>query len=93
VAEAEGAHFRDVDGIEYVDFLPGRHRGDDRAPRSAPTVRTVREEVGRGHHDAPTEDSIVVGEELRRRFGLRRRAVHLLPPPTPTGTSSVTPAT
>jgi glutamate-1-semialdehyde 2,1-aminomutase len=70
VAEAEGAHFRDVDGIEYVDFCLG-DTGAMTGHSPAPTVRTVREEVGRGITTMlPTEDSIVVGEELSRRFGL-----------------------
>ena len=36
-----------------------------------PTVATVREQVGRGITAMlPTEDAVVVAEELRRRFGL-----------------------
>ena len=67
VAEASGAHFVDVDGIEYVDFCLGDtgamsgHRtfeslGDLRPARQGLTTML------------PTEDAIWVGEELRRRF-------------------------
>jgi glutamate-1-semialdehyde 2,1-aminomutase len=70
VAEASGAHFRDVDGIEYVDFCLG-DTGAMTGHSPEPTVRTVREEVGRGITTMlPTEDSVVVAEELGRRFGL-----------------------
>ena len=67
VAEAAGAHFVDVDGIEYVDFCLGDtgamsgHRtfaslGDLSPARQGLTTML------------PTEDAIWVGEELRRRF-------------------------
>jgi glutamate-1-semialdehyde aminotransferase len=70
VAEAEGAHFRDVDGHDYVDLCLG-DTGAMTGHSPAPTVATVREQVGRGITAMlPTEDSVVVAEELRRRFGL-----------------------
>ena len=70
VAEASGAHFRDVDGHDYVDMCLG-DTGAMTGHSPPPTVATVREQVGRGITTMlPTEDSVVVSEELRRRFGL-----------------------
>jgi glutamate-1-semialdehyde aminotransferase len=70
VAEASGAHFRDVDGHDYVDLCLG-DTGAMTGHSPAPTVATVRAQVGRGITAMlPTEDSVVVAEELRRRFGL-----------------------
>ena len=70
VAEAKGSHFVDVDGLEYVDFCLGDtgamtgHSPDAAADAIAAQAR-------RGiTFMLPTEDSIWVGEELVRRFGL-----------------------
>jgi len=70
VASAKGAHFTDVDGREYVDLCLGDtgamtgHSPDVVADAIAKRVR------GGITLMLPTEDSIWVGEELRRRFGL-----------------------
>ena len=70
VAEASGARFTDVDGIEYVDFCLGdtgamTGHSPPRRPRRSPT------QARRGVTlMLPTEDSDWVGEELARRFGL-----------------------
>ncbi len=70
VAEAAGAHFTDVDGHDYVDLCLG-DTGAMTGHSPAATVATVREQVGRGITAMlPTEDSVLVAEELRRRFGL-----------------------
>ena len=70
VAEASGAHFTDVDGHDYVDLCLG-DTGAMTGHSPGPTVATVREQVGRGITAMlPTEDSVLVGEELTRRFGL-----------------------
>jgi glutamate-1-semialdehyde 2,1-aminomutase len=70
VAEASGAHFRDVDGHAYVDLCLG-DTGAMTGHSPAPTVATVRDQVARGITSMlPTEDSVLVAEELRRRFGL-----------------------
>ena len=70
VDEATGAHFRDVDGHDYVDFCLG-DTGAMTGHSPGPTVATVRDQVGRGITAMlPTEDSVLVGEELTRRFGL-----------------------
>jgi glutamate-1-semialdehyde 2,1-aminomutase len=71
-AEAEGARFRDVDGLEYVDFCLG-----DTAAMTGhspgPTVRALEEQARRGITlMLPSEDAIWVGGELGRRFGLPR---------------------
>jgi len=71
-AEAEGARFRDVDGLEYVDFCLG-DTGAMTGHSPGPTVRAVREQVARGITlMLPSEDALWVGEELTRRFGLPR---------------------
>ncbi|MGN6333390.1 MAG: aspartate aminotransferase family protein [Motilibacteraceae bacterium] len=70
VAEAAGARFTDVDGREYVDLCLG-DTGAMTGHSPAATVAAVREQAGRGITAMlPTEDSIVVAGELRRRFGL-----------------------
>ena len=71
-AEAEGARFRDVDGHEYVDFCLGDTAAmTGHAPE--PTVRALADQARRGITlMLPSEDSIWVGEELSRRFGLPR---------------------
>src|SRR5437016_3443787 len=71
-AEAEGARFRDVDRHEYVDFCLG-----DTAAMTGhspePTVRAIAEQARRGITlMLPSEDSLWVGRELTRRFGLAR---------------------
>src|SRR5215204_6506030 len=70
VDEATGAHFRDVDGHDYVDLCLG-DTGAMTGRSPGPTLATVRDQVGRGITAMlPTEDSVLVGEELTRRFGL-----------------------
>ena len=70
VAEASGAHVRDVDGHDYVDLCLG-DTGAMTGHSPGPTVARVREQVARGITAMlPTEDSVAVAEELRRRFGL-----------------------
>jgi glutamate-1-semialdehyde 2,1-aminomutase len=70
--DAEGARFRDVDGHEYVDFCLG-DTGAMTGHSPAATVRAVGEQARRGITlMLPSEDALWVGEELTRRFGLRR---------------------
>jgi glutamate-1-semialdehyde aminotransferase len=70
VAEASGAHFRDVDGHDYVDLCLG-DTGAMTGHSPPPTVQAVRDQVGRGITAMlPTEDSVLVATELGRRFGL-----------------------
>jgi len=71
-AEAHGAHFRDVDGIEYVDFCLG-DTGAMAGHSPEPTVRAVAEQAAHGITlMLPSEDALLVAEELARRFGLPR---------------------
>jgi glutamate-1-semialdehyde aminotransferase len=71
VESASGAHFRDVDGHEYVDFCLG-DTGAMTGHGPAATIAAVVAQLPRGiTHMLPTEDAIAVGEELQRRFGLR----------------------
>jgi glutamate-1-semialdehyde 2,1-aminomutase len=70
VAEASGARFTDVDGIEYVDFCLG-----DTGAMTGHSPRATAEAIAAQARSGvtlmlPTEDSDWVGEELARRFGL-----------------------
>ncbi|HXT24848.1 MAG TPA: aspartate aminotransferase family protein [Candidatus Eisenbacteria bacterium] len=70
VAKAKGAHFTDVDGREYVDLClgdTGAMTGHSPDVVAAAIVKRVREGITLM---LPTEDSLWVGEELKRRFGL-----------------------
>jgi glutamate-1-semialdehyde 2,1-aminomutase len=70
LSHGEGSRVWDVDGNEYVDFHNGF--GVMCVGHAHPAiVRAVSERAARGSHfAAPTEGSIVVAEELKRRFGL-----------------------
>jgi glutamate-1-semialdehyde 2,1-aminomutase len=70
VDEAAGARFRDVDGREYVDLCLGDTGGmTGHSPKAA--VAAIAEQAARGITlMLPTEDSIWVGAEMERRFGL-----------------------
>ena len=71
-SEAKGARFRDVDGIEYVDFCLG-DTGAMTGHSPEPVVRAVAEQAARGITlMLPSEEALWVGEELGRRFGLPR---------------------
>ena len=70
VAEGNGAHFTDVDGHTYRDFnIADLSMFCGYAPE--PLVRAVSDRIARGNQFMlPVEDSIVVSEELGRRYGL-----------------------
>lgn len=70
IAEGTGAHITDVDGHTYADFnIADLSMFCGYAPE--PLVRAVSRQVARGNQFLlPTEDAIVVSEELGRRFGL-----------------------
>ena len=70
VAQAEGAHFVDVDGREYLDLCLGDTGAmTGHAPPAA--VEAISRQSARGNTlMLPTEDAIWVGRELCRRFGL-----------------------
>jgi glutamate-1-semialdehyde 2,1-aminomutase len=70
VASAKGAHFMDVDKREYVDLCLG-----DTGAMTGHSPELVADAIAKRVRDGftlmlPTEDSIWVGEELKRRFGL-----------------------
>src|ERR687886_1156021 len=66
----EGPKVWDVDGNEYYDFHNGF--GSMVQGHAHPAIgRAISERYGKGtHFAAPTEDAIVVGDELARRWGL-----------------------
>jgi glutamate-1-semialdehyde 2,1-aminomutase len=70
VERGEGARVWDVDGNEYIDFHNGF--GVMCVGHANPTIAAaVKARVDGGtHFAAPTEGSIVVAEELKRRWGL-----------------------
>ena len=70
VSKARGAHFQCVDGHDYVDLCLG-----DTGAMTGHSPDVVAEAVARRVHEGitlmlPTEDSLYVGEELEKRFGL-----------------------
>ena len=70
VKSAKGAHFIDVDGRDYVDLCLG-----DTGAMTGHSPEVVAEAVARRVREGvtlmlPTEDSLWVGEDLKRRFGL-----------------------
>jgi len=70
VDEAKGARLFDVDGKSYVDFCLGDTGGMCGHAPEAVTQAAMRQ-LQRGTTTMlPTEDSLWVGEELARRFGL-----------------------
>ena len=70
VAHAKGAHFTDVDGREYVDLCLG-----DTGAMTGHSPDVVAHAIAKQVREGitlmlPTEDSIWVADELRRRFAL-----------------------
>jgi len=70
VREARGAEFFDVDGHRYIDLCLG-DTGAMTGHSPSATVTAVEQQARRGITlMLPSEDAIVVGEELQQRFGL-----------------------
>lgn len=70
VEQAQGCRVTDIDGNSYVDFCLGDTGGMcGHAPEAVTRAATRQLERGTTHM-MPTEDSLWVGEELTRRFGL-----------------------
>jgi len=70
VREAQGAHFFDVDGHRYIDFCLG-DTGAMTGHSPFAVVKAAEEQMRRGITlMLPGEDSIVVAEELQKRFQL-----------------------
>jgi glutamate-1-semialdehyde 2,1-aminomutase len=70
VTQAKGAHFRCADGYDYVDLCLG-----DTGAMTGHSPEVVSDAVAQRVRGGitlmlPTEDSIYVGEDLKRRFGL-----------------------
>ncbi len=71
VKSAKGAHFTCVDGHEYVDFCLG-DTGAMTGHSPDSSISLIKEQLDKGiTYMLPTEDSIWVGEEMQRRFGLK----------------------
>ncbi len=69
--EAKGSHVTDVDGFTYVDFCLG-DTGSMSGHSPAPVTKALRarlEEKGGITTMLPSDDALVVGNELQRRFG------------------------
>ena len=70
IKEAQGAYFTDVDGHRYLDLCLG-DTGAMTGHSPPAAVEAIIDQVQRGiTFMCPTEDSVWVGEELSRRFGL-----------------------
>jgi glutamate-1-semialdehyde 2,1-aminomutase len=70
VATAKGARFTDVDGNEYVDFCLG-DTGAMTGHAPDATVEAIARQLEKGITlMLPSEDSVWLGEEMARRFGL-----------------------
>ena len=68
--KGEGARITDVDGHTYIDFCLG-DTGAMAGHAPAPTVQAVAQQTRRGvTFMLPTEESVWVGQEMTRRFGL-----------------------
>jgi glutamate-1-semialdehyde 2,1-aminomutase len=67
---AKGAHIRDIDGRDYVDFCLGDTGGMCGHAPEAVTRAAIRQLERGTTMMMPTEDSLWVGAELTRRFGL-----------------------
>jgi len=70
VTKAKGAHFQCVDGHDYVDLCLG-----DTGAMTGHSPDVVADAVARRVREGitlmlPTEDSLYVGEDLKKRFGL-----------------------
>jgi glutamate-1-semialdehyde 2,1-aminomutase len=70
VASAQGAHFVDVDGNEYIDLCLG-DTGSMTGHSPKPTVDAINSQLAKGMTAMlPTDDAVAVSSELARRFGL-----------------------
>jgi glutamate-1-semialdehyde 2,1-aminomutase len=70
VASAQGAHFVDVDGNEFIDLCLG-DTGSMTGHSPAPTVAAITSQLAKGMTAMlPTDDAVAVSTELAQRFGL-----------------------
>lgn len=70
VDTAKGAHVRDIDGHDYVDFCLGDTGAMCGHAPDAVTAAALRQLERGATTMLPTEESLWVGAELSRRFGL-----------------------
>jgi glutamate-1-semialdehyde 2,1-aminomutase len=72
VSHGAGSRFWDIDGHEYVDmYVADMSAFCGHAP--APVVRAVSERMAAGNQFLlPSEDALVVAEELERRYGMAK---------------------
>ena len=70
VSTAQGAHFVDVDGNEYIDLCLG-DTGSMTGHSPEATTAAISAQLKKGMTAMlPTEDAVAVSTELARRFGL-----------------------
>lgn len=70
VESAKGSKFIDVDGNEYIDFCLG-DTGSMTGHSPKKTIKAIHSQVKKGLTAMlPTNDAILVGENLAQRFGL-----------------------
>jgi len=70
IEHAQGAHVRDVDGHDYVDFCLG-DTGALFGHSPEAIANAVTAQANRGYsYMLPTEDAVCVGEALQQRFNL-----------------------
>ena len=70
VDKAKGSRFTDVDGNEYIDFCLG-DTGSMTGHSPKKTIKAIHSQVKKGLTAMlPTNDAILVGENLAQRFGL-----------------------
>ncbi|HPY42432.1 MAG TPA: aspartate aminotransferase family protein, partial [Thiolinea sp.] len=70
VHEANGAHFKDVDGHSYADFCLG-DTGSMFGHSPAPVAQAIAEHAAHGYTTMlPSEDAIAISQALSARFGL-----------------------
>jgi glutamate-1-semialdehyde 2,1-aminomutase len=70
VESAQGAHFIDVDGNEYIDLCLG-DTGSMTGHSPKPTVDAISKQLSKGMTAMlPTDDAVAVSRELARRFHL-----------------------
>lgn len=70
IDSAQGAHFVDVDGNNYIDLCLG-DTGSMTGHSPKPTVAAIANQLKKGMSAMlPTEDAIAVSSELAQRFGL-----------------------
>ena len=87
-ASAEGAHFTDVDGNEYVDFCLG-DTGAMTGHAPAATVAAIAEQARRGDHADAADRGLRLGRRRRwRAASACPTGSSRSPPPTPTGSRS-----